>query len=80
MEEYAYLRQYHEKMKNIDGAQLGNPDKIADAFLKLVNSPNPAVNLFLGSDAFNRAKNKMEQLNLQMDEWKDVSFSTDFEA
>jgi len=80
MEEYAYLRQYHDKMKNMDGAQLGDPDKIADAFLKLVNSPNPAVNLFLGSDAFNRAKNKMEQLNLQMDEWKDVSFSTDFEA
>ena len=80
MEEYAYLRQYHEKMKNIDGTQLGDPDKIADAFLKLVNSPNPAINLFLGSDAFNRAKNKMEQLNHQMDEWKEVSFSTDFEV
>jgi len=80
MEEYAYLRQYHEKMKNIDGAQLGNPDKIADAFLKLVNSPNPAINLFLGSDAFNRAKDKIEQLNLQMNEWKEVSFSTDFPA
>ncbi len=78
MEDYAYLREYHKKMNHMDGAQLGDPDKIADTFLKLVDSPNPAIDLFLGSDAFNRAKAKMEQLQVQMDTWKDVSFSTDF--
>ncbi|MDN5284252.1 MAG: short-chain dehydrogenase/reductase [Mucilaginibacter sp.] len=78
IEDYAYLREYHEKMNNMDGAQLGDPDKIADAFLKLVSSQSPAVNLFLGSDAFNRAKSKIEQLNIQMDNWKEVSYSTDF--
>lgn len=51
MEDYDYLREFHEKMKNIDGLQLGNPDKVADVFIRLVNSENPAVDLFLGSDA-----------------------------
>jgi NAD(P)-dependent dehydrogenase (short-subunit alcohol dehydrogenase family) len=78
--DYAYMREYHEKMNSMDGAQLGDPDKIAEAFLELVNSQNPAVNLFLGSDAFNRAKSKIEQLNVQMDNWKDVSYSTDFRS
>lgn len=75
--EYAYLREYHEKMNNMDGKQLGDPDKIADVFLKLVNNPEPAVDLFLGSDAFNRAKGKIAQLQEQMDTWKEASLSTD---
>jgi NAD(P)-dependent dehydrogenase (short-subunit alcohol dehydrogenase family) len=78
MQEYNYLREYHEKMNSMDGIQLGNPDQIADAFLELVSSKNPPVNLFLGSDAFNRAKSKIQQLNQEMSEWKAVSASTDF--
>ncbi len=78
IEDYAYLREAHEKMNSMDGTQLGDPYKIADAFIELVNSENPAVNLFLGSDAFNRAKNKIAELNIQMDSWKEVSCSTDF--
>ena len=80
IEDYSFLREYHEKMNSMDGAQLGNPDKIADAFLEVVSSPNPVVNLFLGSDAFSRAKTKIEQLNTQMDNWKEVSCSTDFDS
>ena len=78
IDDYAYLREYHQKMNSMAGAQLGDPDKIADAFLELVNSESPAVNLFLGSDSFNRAKSKIEQLNIEMDSWKKTSFSTDF--
>jgi NAD(P)-dependent dehydrogenase (short-subunit alcohol dehydrogenase family) len=77
--DYDYLREYHEKMNSMDGAQLGDPDKIADAFLKLVGNPQPAVDLFLGSDAFNRAKSKIAQLQSEMDVWKELSFSTDFD-
>jgi NAD(P)-dependent dehydrogenase (short-subunit alcohol dehydrogenase family) len=72
--DYAYLKGYHAKMNNMDGAQLGDPDKIAGAFLKLVSSESPAINLFLGSDAYSRAKSKIEQLNGQLDSWKEVSY------
>lgn len=78
LQEYDYLREYHEKMNSMDGIQLGNPDLVADAFLKVVLSQNPPVNLFLGSDAFNRAQSKIQQLNKEMSEWEAVSQSTDF--
>lgn len=78
LEDYAHLREYHTRMNNMDGAQTGDPDKMADIFLELVASPAPATNLFLGSDAFNRAQMKIAQLQADMDTWKDASFSTDF--
>lgn len=78
LNDYAYLREYHEKINSVDGIQLGDPDKMADIFLKLVDSPNPATDLFLGSDAFHRATTRIAQLQAQMDTWKDDTFSTDF--
>ena len=78
MQEYNYLREYHEKMNSIDGIQPGNPDLVANAFLQVVLSQNPPVNLFLGSDAFKRAQSKIQQLNKEMSDWEAVSHSTDF--
>ncbi|WP_281310097.1 SDR family NAD(P)-dependent oxidoreductase [Flavobacterium flavigenum] len=78
IEEYGYLREYHEKMNSMHGTQLGNPDLLAAVFLELISSKNPPVNLFLGSDAFNRAKNKIQQLNQEMSDWEALSLSTDF--
>jgi short-subunit dehydrogenase len=76
--EYDYLRQSHQNMQRADGNQLGDPDKVADVFLKLVSTQNPPVDLFLGSDAFNRAEQKIVQLESAMADWKEVSISTDF--
>jgi len=78
MQEYDYLCEYHEKMNSMDGIQPGNPDLVAKAFLQVVLSQNPPVNLFLGSDAFNRAQSKIQQLNKEMSDWEAVSQSTDF--
>jgi NAD(P)-dependent dehydrogenase (short-subunit alcohol dehydrogenase family) len=80
IEDYTHLREYHARMNGMDGTQTGDPDKMADIFLELVTSPTPAVNLFLGSDAFNRAQIKIAQLQAEMDTWKNVSLSTDFIA
>ncbi|WP_316825432.1 SDR family NAD(P)-dependent oxidoreductase [Pedobacter miscanthi] len=80
IDDYSYLRESHQKMNSMDGKQLGDPNKIADVFLKLVDSGNPPINLFLGSDSFNRAKSKIDELSSQMDYWREVSCSTDFDA
>ncbi len=77
--DYSFLRTAHQKMNEIDGKQLGNPDKVANAFIELVNSENPPALLFLGSDAYKRAKDKSTQLLQQIEQWKEVSLSTDFE-
>ncbi|WP_158795792.1 SDR family oxidoreductase [Pedobacter sp. L105] len=76
--DYQYIREFHDKFNRMDGAQPGNPDQVAAAFIKLVEHPEPPVNLFLGSDAFKRATGKIEQLSAEMKEWKEVSASTDF--
>lgn len=78
--DYAHLRASHEKLNSMDGVQLGDPDKMADIFLALTSSPNPATDLFLGSDAFHRAAARIEQLQAQLNAWKTDSISTDFTA
>lgn len=79
IDDYNFLRTAHQKMNEIDGRQLGNPDKVADAFVELVNSKNPPTLLFLGSDAHKRATDKLVQLFQQIEQWKRLSSSTDFE-
>ncbi|MEO8533081.1 MAG: oxidoreductase [Flavobacterium sp.] len=79
IEDYSFLRTAHQKMNEIDGKQLGNPDKVADTFIELVNNQNPPTLLFLGSDAYKRANEKITQLSQQIQQWKNLSASTDFQ-
>lgn len=79
IDDYSFLRTAHQKMNDIDGKQLGNPNKVADTFIELVNSQYPPTLLFLGSDAHKRATDKIAQLSRQIEQWKNISFSTDFE-
>lgn len=79
IDDYSFLRTAHQKMNEIDGKQLGNPDKVSDTFIELVNNQNPPTLLFLGSDAYKRANDKITQLSQQIQQWKNLSASTDFE-
>ncbi|KAB1230951.1 SDR family NAD(P)-dependent oxidoreductase [Chryseobacterium viscerum] len=76
--DYQFLRTAHQKMNEIDGKQLGNPEKAADVFMKLTDVSNPPVLLFLGTDAAQRAENKIAELSEQIQQWKALSSSTDF--
>ncbi|MBV8325150.1 SDR family oxidoreductase [Chryseobacterium sp.] len=78
IDDYEFLRKAHQKMNEIDGKQLGDPDKIADVFIALTETTTPPVLLFLGSDAAQRAQDKIEQVSVQIREWKTLSSSTDF--
>lgn len=78
IENYSFIREAHQKFNDTDGKQLGDPDKVAIALCKLVDSPNPPVNFFMGSDAYKRARDKVAQLSEQIEQWKDVSPITDF--
>ncbi|UOB18147.1 SDR family NAD(P)-dependent oxidoreductase [Abyssalbus ytuae] len=76
--DYEHIRAAHKKFKSTDGKQTGNPNKVADVLLRLVNETNPPINLFLGSDAYDRATYKTDSLTRTIKEWKEISFSTDF--
>ncbi|MBL3655201.1 SDR family oxidoreductase [Fulvivirga sediminis] len=78
IEDYKHVRDAHAKFKSTDGHQIGDPDQVAYALLKLIEDENPPVNLFLGSDAHERATAKIGTIMNSINEWKQVSYSTDF--
>ncbi|MDB5127542.1 oxidoreductase [Mucilaginibacter sp.] len=64
----------------LHGNQPGDPAKLGQAFIKLVNAKNPPVHLPLGTDtvAFYRAKtDKLEQ---EIKDWEAVTNSTNHDA
>lgn len=76
MDDYADVRASHDKLLAMDGKQAGDPDKAADVMISIAESPAPPVVLFLGEDAYNRAGVKIEHIKGQLEEWKQLSFST----
>jgi NAD(P)-dependent dehydrogenase (short-subunit alcohol dehydrogenase family) len=78
IEDYEDVHASHERLRGMDGKQLGDPEKAAQVLIDLSETENPPVRLYLGSDAYNRASAKMEVLSSMLEEWKDTSFSTDF--
>ena len=68
------IRETREKRS---GHQPGDPVKAAKAILQLINSPEPPASLLLGSDAVMYVREKLNQLNSDIDTWEAVSRSTD---
>ncbi|MGO4307208.1 MULTISPECIES: oxidoreductase [unclassified Cupriavidus] len=57
--------------------QPGNPEKLAAAILKLVDSDNPPVRLPLGTDAIARIEQKHKFVEGELAAWRDLAVSTD---
>jgi NAD(P)-dependent dehydrogenase (short-subunit alcohol dehydrogenase family) len=60
------------------GHQPGDPEKAAQALLKLVASRNPPVRLYLGADALKLVSEKLQAMREEIAAWEAVSRSTDF--
>ncbi|MCP2158579.1 oxidoreductase [Agrobacterium tumefaciens] len=66
-----------EARQAVSGKQLGNPQKLADAVLTLIESDNPPPQLLLGSDALKHVTARIERLTQEIGAWKGVTVSTD---
>ncbi|MBY3195187.1 oxidoreductase [Rhizobium laguerreae] len=66
-----------EARQAVSGKQLGNPQKLADAVLTLIESENPPPQLLLGSDALRHVTARIERLTQEIEAWKGVTVSTD---
>ncbi|KAG5352367.1 hypothetical protein C0989_002630 [Termitomyces sp. Mn162] len=71
-------------MKRYDGSQLGDPVKGVELIVDVVRGeglahgkPFPTV-LAVGSDCYNIAKTESEKTLIRLEDWKDVSCSTDY--
>ncbi|MFC3693269.1 oxidoreductase [Chenggangzhangella methanolivorans] len=62
------------------GNQPGDPEKAAQALLRLVEAENPPTRLFLGEDALALVAGKLEQLRAEMAAWDGVSRSTAYSS
>ena len=76
---------YHESVgktrahaADVKHGQRGDPRKLAQAFLKLVDAKNPPLRLPLGSDTVERIETKNAFVARELAGWRSVATSTDF--
>lgn len=60
------------------GNQPGDPNKAAQALLRLVDAEHPPTRLFLGDDALGLVTQKLEQMQAEIATWEALSRSTNF--
>lgn len=64
--------------EQIIGNQPGNPEKAAEAFIKVAEMETKPLHLFLGSDAFGMANSQIAAIQQDLTAFEAVSKSTDF--
>lgn len=62
----------------MNGRQDGDPEKAAALFIRLGEDPEPPLHLWLGSNAVDRAGEKIEFMGQELAKWKELSLSADF--
>ena len=70
--------QAHEE--EINGNQPGDPEKAVAVLIKMAEEENTPVHLFLGKDAYEMAQGKIDTMTKNLEEYKTISISTDFDA
>jgi NAD(P)-dependent dehydrogenase (short-subunit alcohol dehydrogenase family) len=59
------------------GRQLGDPKKLAEAVLHLLDSDNPPPQLLLGSDALTFVSDRLTRMQVEIEDWRALTVSTD---
>lgn len=84
--EYDEIRgKMEERFASIPGHEVGNPVKGMETLVDVVKHQGQAdgkplpLRLALGSDAAVAISEKTQQLNVMLDEWKDIIESSDFD-
>ncbi|MFT3827724.1 MAG: SDR family NAD(P)-dependent oxidoreductase [Chitinophagaceae bacterium] len=78
IEEYHEVRATHQKYKQMDGVQAGDPEKAAKAMIEITAMDEPPVYLLLGDDAYERAFRKMDVMSNAFKRMETLTKSTGF--
>ena len=78
IEDYTAVHASHQRYFEMHEKQIGDPEKAARVLYELVADPEPPVVLFIGSDAYNRASQKIDQQRDNLEKYKAITLSTDF--
>jgi len=78
IEGYEAVRKTQARYLAMDGQQMGDPEKAVAILIGLSEASEPPVHLFLGTDAYDRASQKLATMSEALEKWKDISRSADF--
>jgi len=67
-------------LDKIEGSQPGDPDKAANVLIQVVESDNPPLRLVLGKYAYQKFRQKLESLKVELNAWEAKAANTDFET
>lgn len=76
--DYQAVKDSRDRYLSANGQQPGDPDRAAAIFITLAESTAPPMHLFLGTDAYNRAAEKLSTMAAELEQWKPVTISADF--
>lgn len=68
-----------EFLEKIDGKQPGDPDKAAEAIIKIAKLEKPPLYLYLGKYAYKSADRKIKTLKKYLNDFEDIGLHTDFD-
>ena len=71
------MQRLHEE--KLHGNQPGDPDKAADAMIRLSEMQVPPLHLYLGSDSYEMVHQKIEGMLASLKEHRELTVSTNFE-
>ncbi|MFI1993740.1 oxidoreductase [Actinoplanes sp. NPDC020271] len=74
----ALFEPIRDARRTASGRQLGDPDRAAEAVLRILDAPEPPQHLVLGSDALRVVRAGRDAVDHDIDAWEDLSRSTDF--
>lgn len=60
------------------GTEPGNPQKASQVIIKVAESDKVPFRLLLGTDAVNSIREELETQRKELEDWKEISFSTDY--
>ncbi len=78
IEGYEAVKNTQDRYLSANGQQPGDPDRAAEIFMELAESPEPPMHLFLGKDAYNRASGKLVAMSAELERWKSITTGADF--
>jgi short-subunit dehydrogenase len=78
IEGYEAVKNTQHRYLAVNGMQAGDPNRAAEIFIELAESPQPPMHMFLGNDAYKRASEKLTAMSAELEHWKSKTISADF--
>ncbi|MCE3115208.1 SDR family oxidoreductase [Enterobacter sp. ASE] len=77
--DYVLIRKNEEEAtEQMNGMQIGDPEKAATKLIKITHIEKPPLHYFLGEDVYDAARKKIQSLGDALDTWKEDSLSIGF--